>query len=291
MTIAAAAPFAFPISAAAGGCTFRGEIVYAEDFPRIVIDRADPEHGGQALGPHAPLYPGDVLLVQGDQVAWIRDEPGGDLREITAGDGRVTIGQPETCDVHAGFAVTLRGLYASLNAIIGGPVTDQPIVTYPRRGDPAPGGLKLAFGDGQLLAAGTEFLSVSWTGLDAEVALRSTTDDTVLINLRSAGVPLVEGAIERPLQPGEALRLEFETEKGRVTRTIRVVPRGDLPKPAGVESLDDLTPAEATIYAIWLATEGPPEWRLQGMSLLARAARDDYMAWKVLRGLRSEPPG
>ncbi len=286
--IGAAALLAFPSSAAADGCTFRGEIVYADDYRKIVIDRSDPVRAGQSLGPHAPLYPGDTLLVQGDQVIWIRDAPGGELREISAGDGRVSIAQPETCDVRQGLSTTLDRLAQSLSSIISGPVAEQPIITHPQRGDTAPDGLKLNFERAQFLTGDTMALSVSWSGLGAEVSLRSANDAGVLSSARSADVPFVDLAFNRPLQPGEELRLDLETEQGVVSRAIRVVPRDALPKPPGVQSLDDFTPDEATIYAIWLATEGPPEWRLQGMSLLAEAAREDYMAWKVLRALSTE---
>ena len=289
LTMVTCATVAFPVHATTESCTFRGEIVYAEDYGKIVIDRADSAGGDQPLGPHSPLYPGDVLVVQADQVVWIRDEPRGKLREITAGDGRVTIGQPESCDVRKGFDLTFDDLKDKLEDILGGPVADQPIATYPRRGDSSASGLELAFAEEQMLTADTDLLSVSWTGTDADVALRSTADDTVLIDGSSSGVPLFEGLLERPLKSGEVLRLEIETESGRAIRTVRVVPRGDLPRPTDIQSLDDLTSTEATIYAVWLATEGPPDWHLQGMSLLAQAARDNYMAWKVLRRLRSGP--
>lgn len=294
-TIAAAASLTFPLSAAADGCTFRGEIVYADDYRKIVIDRADPARAGQSLGPHAPIYPGDTLLVQGDQVIWIRDAPGGELRELTQGDGRVTIAQPETCDVRDGFKATLGGLMSSLKAIIGGPVADQPVPTYPTRsnaGEPdselSPTGIELNLSDQQLVTSDIVTLGIHWKGMEAKVLLASSNaQDTPLVAAEAKYAPFIDTQLSRPLVVGERLQLVIATELGSVARSIRVVPRDVLPKPASVQSLDDLSPAEAAVYAIWLATEGPPEWRLQGMTLLSETAREDYMAWKVLRGLRA----
>ncbi|MEM8942901.1 MAG: hypothetical protein AAGC91_12165 [Pseudomonadota bacterium] len=285
VALSSAVALLLPAAVAANGCTFRGEIVYADDYEKIVIERANAAPAGEALGPHAPLFPGDTLLVRGDQVIWIRDEPGGDLREITAGDGRVNIGQPDNCDVRKGFAETLSDLISRLAAILEGPVADQPVVTHPVRGDTASGGLKLAFEQKLLLAEGLDALSVHWVGVDATVELRSTSDDRVRLSASTDGVPIVEEQLDLPLQAGDELILELRSEEGRVLRAVTVVTMDQLPKPAGVKNLNGLTPSEDTIYAIWLATEGPAEWRLQGMTMLAQAAQDDYLAWKVLRGL------
>lgn len=277
--------FAITAGAAPDEC-FRGEIVDAEDFAKVVVVRAHPRRGDDSLGRHTPLYGGDTLIVQGDQVVWIRDRPGGELREVTAGQGRVKISEPETCEVRDDFENTLGALMVSLGGIVGGPVADEPVVTYPRSDEPS-GGVDLALKGTQLLTSDLDTLSVHWRGPDAHVELRSPADAGVRASSESTGTSLVEARIERPLQVGETLELELETKNGAVSRTIRVVPRDQLPKPDGIGSLDGLSVTERTIYAIWLAARGPLEWRLQGISLLAEAARDDYMAWKVLRALRA----
>ena len=280
---------ALPQQVAADECSFRGEIVLAEDYNRIVLEPAGPARAVTALGPHAPLFPGDTLLVQGNQVVWIRDKPGGKLREITAGDGRVTIGQPETCTVRRGLEVTRGRLISRLMTILKGPVADQVVVMTPRLpGQASPEGATLAFKDGQLLAEGISTLGLFWTGLDATVSLRSTMDGRVLLSTRSEGIPLVESRFSEPLHAGDRLELLIGTAAGQVTRSVSVVSPDKLPQPAGVESIDNLSATEAAIYAIWLVTEGPLEWRLQGMTLLFQAADFDYMAWKVLRALSAE---
>jgi len=66
-----------------------------------------------------------------------------------------------------------------------------------------------------------------------------------------------------------------------------VVANDDLPMPPSVTEQNARSPEEQAVYSIWLMINGPPMWRLQGLSLLAEAAETKYMAWKVWRGVLS----
>lgn len=265
-------------------CTFHGEIVHSSDYSKIVIDRAEPGRENEKPGQYTPLFEGDVILLQGDAIALIRSEPGQRPQKITAGDGRVMIGSASDCQVSNNFMQVIINLPRGIIGGLRGPVPDQPVATYPRGGDGAALGIEIDLVEPQWVSADLSTIHIFWRGLNAQVSL---IDDagTELLTLQSESTPHVEGKLLRTLRPGETLRLVLETELGTRDWAVRVSPQADRPRPEELAGVDNLSEEERAIYAMWLATQGPPEWRLQGMSLLAKAAQTNYMAWKLWRGI------
>jgi len=270
------------------GC-FRGEIVSATDYGKISLLPAGSPSAMDAgvLGPHYPLNSGDILSVSGDTVVIIRDRPGGKTRRLTVADDPVIIGAEETCETRPAFQKTFGGMInATLGVILSGPVAEMPVPTYPRAISIA-GGVELPFEDPQYLAAGLEHLAFHWSGPEAEVMLRHEGANDSLVSAPSRDVPFLAEQLSRPTRTGERLQLMITSRNREITRKIEVLETSALPLPDGLSALENLSSDEAAIYAIWLATEGPPQWRLQGLSMLSVVAEENYMAWKTLRALRA----
>lgn len=263
---------------------FRGEIVDAEDFSQLVVFRGNETLSGADLGRHSPLFPGDVIVVQGEQPVIIRDRPGGDLRAIGPADGRVLIASPESCDVTEPFKTTFLAL--DIFGILSSPAYDpQPRTTYPVRGvDDA--GLLLPFAGPQSLSSDLASLSVYWTGPGALVTLRDPSGQEIA-SAKSSDTPFATLPLHDLEWTASEGILELSSDTGTRSEKFRIVPPTQLPLPDGVRDLATMSEAERAIYAIWLAMEGPQDFRLQGMSLLAEAAETDYAAWKVMLALRS----
>jgi hypothetical protein len=263
---------------------FRGEIVDAEDFTQLVVFRGDETLSGADLGRHSPLFPGDVIVVQGEQPVIIRDKPGGGLRVIGPAAGRVLIESPECCDVTEPFKTTFLAL--DIFGILSSPAYDpQPRTTYPVRGaDDA--GLVLPFAGPQSLSSDLASLSVYWTGSGAVVTLRDPSGQEIA-SAKSSDTPFATLPLDDLEWTASEVILELASDTGTRSEKLLIVAATELPRPYGVGDLAMMSEAERAIYAIWLGMEGPQEFRLQGISLLAEAAETDYAAWKVLLALRS----
>ena len=290
--------WAAPLAADESDCLFKGQLLSAAAFDHVRVRRKGEAEPLASVGAHTPLYAGDSVEVLGSEDVIIAASPHDPYQVITKSDGRVIIAEHNICDGRAGAGGIWSNLIPTLQAVLAAPVSSRPVTTMPKRslfcGVYSQKGIVLDLDDEQLLVAGQDRLGVHWLGLLADVRVAADHDAAPLFEASAADL-MADMPLRRAIAPGEGLTLQLASALGSVTRQIRVVPPEALPRPPKIA---DLVPSFApslavqspweVLYAIWLATEAPPQWHLQGMSLLHRAAPSDPVAEKALHALWAE---
>lgn len=272
-------------------CPFTGEVYRAKSYKDIVLFRGGNPQKKEAVRRHTPLYHRDVLRVLGNQVVEIRDQPGEQLRVIGPEDGEVTIKAPRSCKLdEPGWYVILTRIADAFSAEIDGAVAPEATVTLPARSAEGDTGgetrIELPLLPRQYLSSDVDRITVVWGGPSAHASIAGGADQ--ILSAESDWHSWISAQPVRPLLADETLELSVvslrdPTNAQRVK--IRVTAPGKAPRPEGIASVANLSPAERTLYALWLYRDGPPEWRLQALSLLQSASEDNYMAWKLWRAI------
>ena len=287
----------FGVMAAANECpSFPAYIVSAESFKDVTLyPGGDTENPVKDVGFKTPLRKGDLLEVTGaSNVLTYLTHPNKALVEVIETGEKEPVSLTKLCDKGIERPGLFAAAWQAFETALAGPLVAKPTSTLPKRslfcGEYAQKGLVLDLDPEQWVVAGQSALTVHWLGLPAAVSVTAEGEagGEVLFATEQTDDLQAHAVFPRALAAGEDLKLELRSVLGTFDRTIKVVAPDTLPAPEGVQNVDSLTGASATAYAIWLVNDAPPEWRLQGMTLLAEAAQKDHVALKVWRSLWAE---
>ena len=264
---------------------FIGKIVHADDFDQVNLYRGGDTSVAVRVNAFTQLYWGDLLEVTSDQTIVIRDHPG-KSRPLDRSKGLIRIGEGATCEVRPSMRDLAQTLGAGLTSFIGGPLPAEPRMTMTMKGDDGtvPASLTVNLDGPQKIISGQPDLTVWWANRPAIVRL-SAPDGVELEarpRMRNFATMAWQDLTDEPIGTWV---LSILGPKEILDITLEVVPAADLPRPPDVTSLETLNAEERVILASWLSTNGPPEWRLQGWSMLADEAKTSYAAWRLWRGM------
>lgn len=133
----------------------------------------------------------------------------------------------------------------------------------------------------QKIAPQTAAPMFAWRGTATEVRLRGA-GGTDLRRLPVDGVQAIEVPIDPSLRSGELVAVgpSGSSQPLRFTRASGAVPQPPFLQRSSVGDEARL------VHALWLASDGPEEWRLEGLSRLAELAKTDFAAARVVETYR-----
>lgn len=283
MTAAAAIPFA---SVPAAAETAREALESRGRIESVVRQRPEDVRIRDASGRSRIAQPNDYLA-RGDHVLLA----GGGTRVrlyVKGRRGLVTLNGSQTAD----FAVNgpppsslmqkAADFLNRFNFVFADRQGNALTSTSGRLDDEEPSGPPYPVAAGmQRIAPRTVTVTFAWKGAADEVHLRRA-DGTQVRRLKVNRAQALDVPIAPSLSDGELVATGpgGTSQPLRFTRTSGPVPAPTFLQPGAAGEDASL------IHALWLASDGPDEWRLEGLSRLAELARTDYAAAKVMETYR-----
>ena len=280
---------ALPAIGAEDDCPPIGQILDARRYEGVrVVTKGHP--AGTFALPNQLLYRGDILEIREGHQATIEDRPGAPPRVLRDGSHEIRSDAP--CDLDASFWGKFPTLL-TIGLALFTPSTPVQSVTMPLSdalidsADCAPP--TMPFSSPQRVSRRTGYLAALWRGCVKRVVVSD-----------GNGKIFAERSLENRVQsvviglppdwPPKSGHAELWVTDGSVwaKQNLTIVAAGAAPLPPGVDRpWTALSSSERAVAALWLALEGPAEWRLQGWSMVEQATERDYLAWKAWTGARA----